>query len=104
MEAVRKLQCQPVGDFRTDLVLSGLAISGGVDSMALATLCSQMHSSFSNTTNSLNLENEKHVSSLDILRQVTFRAFVVDHGVRAGSAAEAQAVAKVLEEQGIDEI
>ena len=85
-------------------MLSGLAISGGVDSMALATLCSQMHSSFSNTTNSLNLENEKHVSSLDILRQVTFRAFVVDHGVRAGSAAEAQAVAKVLEEQGIDEI
>ncbi|TVY15341.1 putative tRNA(Ile)-lysidine synthase, partial [Lachnellula arida] len=99
MEAVRKLQWKPVGDFRTDLVLSGLAISGGVDSMALAALCSQMHSSFSNTTNSLNLEN--HVSTLDFLRQVNFRAFVVDHGVRSGSAAEAQAVAKVLEKRGL---
>lgn len=70
--------------------------------MALAALCSQMHSSFSNTTNSLNLENR--VSTLDFLRQVNFRAFVVDHGARTGSAAEAQAVAKVLEKRGIEEI
>ncbi|TVY47334.1 putative tRNA(Ile)-lysidine synthase [Lachnellula occidentalis] len=77
----------------------GLAISGGVDSMALAALCSQMHSSFSNTTNSLKLEN--NVSTLDFLPRVNFRAFVVDHGVRTGSAAEAQAVAKVLEERGL---
>ena len=88
--------------FRANLVLSGLAISGGVDSMALAALCSQMHSGFSNITQSPSLE--KYFSTLESLRRVDFRAFVVDHGVRTGSATEAQAVAKVLEERGIEVI
>ncbi|ELR05793.1 hypothetical protein VC83_04430 [Pseudogymnoascus destructans] len=57
----------------------GLAISGGVDSMALAFLCSEIHNK-------------------DRFR---FRAFVVDHKVRAGSGHEAHAVAKILEEKDI---
>lgn len=32
--------------------------------------------------------------------QLRFRAFVVDHKVRAGSGDEAHAVAKILEEKG----
>ncbi|KAK0109788.1 hypothetical protein ONS95_002462 [Cadophora gregata] len=62
----------------------GLAISGGVDSMALAFLCSSMKER-------LSVEN----------RVVDFRAFVVDHGVRDGSDIEAQAVSKSLEKRGI---
>ncbi|KFY60891.1 hypothetical protein V497_03285 [Pseudogymnoascus sp. VKM F-4516 (FW-969)] len=57
----------------------GLAISGGVDSMALASLCS-------------GIQNED---------QIRFRAFVVDHQVRAESGDEAQAVAKILAEKNI---
>jgi asparagine synthetase B (glutamine-hydrolysing) len=89
--------------FRAEIVISGLAISGGVDSMALAALCSQVHSSFSNITQSQSLE-KRGGSLLESLREVGFRAFVVDHGVRRGSATEAQAVAKVLEERGIEVI
>ncbi|KAH7409234.1 PP-loop family-domain-containing protein [Cadophora sp. MPI-SDFR-AT-0126] len=61
----------------------GLAISGGVDSMALAFLCSSMNES-------LSAEN-----------RVNFRAFVVDHGFRNGSDNEALAVSKSLETRGI---
>ncbi|KFZ12490.1 hypothetical protein V501_04202 [Pseudogymnoascus sp. VKM F-4519 (FW-2642)] len=57
----------------------GLAISGGVDSMALASLCSRIQSK----------------------DQFKFHAFVVDHKVRAGSGDEAHAVAKILEEKDI---
>ncbi|KFY38953.1 hypothetical protein V494_04159 [Pseudogymnoascus sp. VKM F-4513 (FW-928)] len=57
----------------------GLAISGGVDSMALASLCSG-------------------IQNKDRFR---FRAFVVDHKVRVGSGDEAHAVAKILEEKDI---
>ncbi|KFY23094.1 hypothetical protein V493_06093 [Pseudogymnoascus sp. VKM F-4281 (FW-2241)] len=57
----------------------GLAISGGVDSMALASLCSGIQSK----------------------DRFKFRAFVVDHKVRAGSGDEAHAVAKILEEKDI---
>ncbi|CAG8973248.1 hypothetical protein HYALB_00000007 [Hymenoscyphus albidus] len=59
----------------------GLAISGGVDSMALAALYSR-----------LRLQN-------DAMPDV--HAFVVDHGAREGSADEANSVAKVLAERGI---
>ncbi|OBT57205.1 hypothetical protein VE04_02700 [Pseudogymnoascus sp. 24MN13] len=57
----------------------GLAISGGVDSMALASLCSRIQSK----------------------DRFKFRAFVVDHKVRAGSGDEAHAVAKILGEKDI---
>jgi tRNA(Ile)-lysidine synthase TilS/MesJ len=60
--------------------LLGLAISGGVDSMALASLCSKLQSS----------------DSYDW----RFRAFVVDHGARTGSEEEAKAVAAVVEDKG----
>ncbi|PVH88720.1 hypothetical protein DL98DRAFT_155954 [Cadophora sp. DSE1049] len=61
----------------------GLAISGGVDSMALAFLCSSMQ------------------ERLSVENRVNFRAFVVNHGVRNGSDIEAQAVSKSLEKRGI---
>lgn len=60
----------------------GLAISGGVDSMALAFLCSSMRETLSATN------------------RVNFRAFVVDHGVRDGSDVEALAVSTSLENRG----
>lgn len=59
--------------------MAGLAISGGVDSMALASLCSQLQSEPNNPV------------------RPRFRAFVVDHGVRATSKDEAASVAKILE-------
>jgi tRNA(Ile)-lysidine synthase TilS/MesJ len=34
------------------------------------------------------------------LRHLQFRAFIVDHGLRAGSALEAEAVSRVLEGRG----
>ena len=49
------------------LFFIGLAISGGVDSMALAALCAK-------------------------ISQFKFHAFVVDHGARNGSELEAEAV------------
>lgn len=58
----------------------GLAISGGVDSMALASLCDRVQSS----------------GSYDW----RFRAFVVDHGARAGSKEEAEAVAELVNKKG----
>jgi len=57
----------------------GLAISGGVDSMALASLCSK--------------------SSL--CRRQAFVAFIVDHDLRPGSALEADLVAERIRELGL---
>jgi len=57
----------------------GLAISGGVDSMALATLCNQVRS----------------------FRLPPVTAFIVDHRLRPGSAHEAQSVGNVLLSLGI---
>lgn len=63
----------------------GLAISGGVDSMALASLCAQL------AMNKPRLDDP-------VKQQINFnfRAFIVDHGVRTGSAEEAEAVKNVL--------
>lgn len=71
----------------------GLAISGGVDSMALAALCS-------------NVQNLPHVKDKDEeqvehVKNIKFRAFIVDHRARAGSFEEAKAVSNVLERRGI---
>ncbi|KAI9794398.1 MAG: hypothetical protein M1816_005467 [Peltula sp. TS41687] len=60
----------------------GLAISGGVDSMALATLCTEL--STANPT--LGLQ---------------FKALIVDHSVRKESASEALKITSVLETMGI---
>ncbi|RKF58367.1 putative tRNA-lysidine synthase [Erysiphe neolycopersici] len=62
----------------------GLAISGGVDSMALALLCS----------------NLQLCDSLEY-RRLRFHAFIVDHGIRTGSDREAVSVAKILASRGI---
>lgn len=62
----------------------GLAISGGVDSMALALLCSQFQNSL-----------------VRGYGQIRFRAFVVDHGVRSESSLEAQSVAQILAKKQI---
>ena len=59
----------------------GLAVSGGVDSMALATLCRDLRA----TRRSLGLR---------------FKALVLDHDVREGSAAEASEVAARLSNMG----
>ncbi|KAI9744914.1 MAG: hypothetical protein M1818_001840 [Claussenomyces sp. TS43310] len=57
----------------------GLAISGGVDSMALALLCSKLPK----------WEAPRPA-------KLSFHAFVVDHGARQGSGEEAEAVAEAL--------
>lgn len=66
----------------------GLAISGGVDSMALAALCSRLQSA------SQSQEGEAPPLT-------EFQAFVVDHGVREGSNDEANSVARIMGEKGI---
>lgn len=58
---------------------TGLAVSGGVDSMALAWLCSEMRKDS---------------------RGYEFTAFVVDHKLRKGSTKEAQQVRQVLDGLG----
>lgn len=69
----------------------GLAISGGVDSMSLAALCS-------NVQNMPQIENEEQ---LEHVRNIKFRAFIVDHQVRSGSFEEAEEVSDVLKMRGI---
>jgi len=75
--------------------LLGLAISGGVDSMALAALCSRIQHGTSQGFAS-------HIGQapLSNLNNLKFRAFVVDHGVRQGSNVEAEAVSNILESRG----
>jgi hypothetical protein len=60
---------------------TGLAISGGVDSMALATLCSGLRE--------LSQQGKQALS---------FTAFIVDHGLRPGSRDEAVQVAGFLDQ------
>lgn len=59
----------------------GLAVSGGVDSMALATLCRDL----STARPALGLQ---------------FKALIVDHNVREESASEASEVATILQNMG----
>ena len=61
--------------------MSGIAVSGGVDSMALACLCNKM----------------KRESAGD---QLTLKAFVVDHKLRSDSSREATVTRSRLEELG----
>ncbi|KAK7747015.1 hypothetical protein SLS62_009272 [Diatrype stigma] len=62
----------------------GLAVSGGVDSMALAYLCAQ-------------LRREHPTIKISDNPVSTFRGIVVDHGLRAGSSEEARAVVAALQ-------
>ncbi|CAL3962509.1 hypothetical protein PZA11_000350 [Diplocarpon coronariae] len=73
----------------------GLAISGGVDSMALAFLCSRLNGAYPPAQLVPKTSGRSHAAG------IRFRAFVVDHSARSGSATEAQAVAGLLEKQGI---
>jgi hypothetical protein len=87
----------------TELLLTdilGLAVSGGVDSIALATLCSRLQRP-APLKSSYEAEAEASDSSvLKSLQNFKFQAFVVDHGLRLGSDTEAQSVSKVLEDRG----
>ena len=65
----------------------GLAISGGVDSMALAYLCSA-------------LRLQRHDICIADAPIHGFNAMIIDHGLREGSAAEAAAVAKEMNKMG----
>jgi len=60
----------------------GIAVSGGVDSMALAFLCSKMREKARKT----------HDTSKDDIHVPRFRAFIVDHRAREGSDEEAKIV------------
>jgi tRNA(Ile)-lysidine synthase len=73
---------------------TGLAISGGVDSMALAALCSQLQDL---SHQGLHFGTKELSSELSTPSPLKFRAFVVDHGARPGSNLEAEAVSKLLE-------
>ncbi|CZR52024.1 uncharacterized protein PAC_01901 [Phialocephala subalpina] len=72
----------------------GLAISGGVDSMALAALCS-------NIQNLPHVKPEMGLDEIQLLKYISFKAFIVDHQVRPGSEEEANAVSNILEGRGI---
>jgi tRNA(Ile)-lysidine synthase TilS/MesJ len=63
----------------------GLAISGGVDSMALAYMCSQF-------------QRQKKAECQG--ERPRFQAFIVDHVAREGSGMEAKAVAERLTSMG----
>ncbi|TAQ85554.1 hypothetical protein B7494_g6105 [Chlorociboria aeruginascens] len=78
----------------------GLAVSGGVDSMALAALCSQINQFPEHHHASTNHQVASRPRD-KIYQKLKFRAFVVDHGARNGSDMEATAVSEVLEERGI---
>src|SRR3569833_1168739 len=71
----------------TLLLFAGMAISGGVDSMALAFLCARLRS----------FEPRLRVSDHPVSR---FRAVIVDHGLRDGSTAEAEAVRAAVQAMG----
>ncbi|KAI1095148.1 adenine nucleotide alpha hydrolases-like protein [Rostrohypoxylon terebratum] len=64
-----------------------IAVSGGVDSMAMAYLCSKVH----------RFDDEFRVSDNPVNG---FRGMVVDHGLREGSFQEANAVCATLEGMG----
>lgn len=62
--------------------------------MALAVLCSQLRKS-------RYVKYEVRPIELEYFRNISFKAFIVDHQVRSGSYEEAKAVSSVLEKQGI---
>jgi tRNA(Ile)-lysidine synthase len=79
--------------------LLGLAISGGVDSMALAALCSGIQHAPKSIVSEIHHSHSQTAAA--VLPGIGFQAFVVDHGVREGSDIEARAVSSVLEQRGM---
>jgi tRNA(Ile)-lysidine synthase len=65
--------------------------------MALAALCSRLQDRSHWSLHPVTEGQCPEVSSLSALK---FRAFIVDHGLRAGSGLEAEAVSKILEGRG----
>ncbi|KAI0205780.1 adenine nucleotide alpha hydrolases-like protein [Astrocystis sublimbata] len=87
-EALRAISPPRFPTVRTNIRRAvGMAISGGVDSMALAYLCSQLHRYDINFTIA-----DNPVSY--------FRGTIVDHRLRPGSTAEANNVAKAVRAMG----
>ncbi|KAM3082337.1 hypothetical protein ACMFMF_002002 [Clarireedia jacksonii] len=72
----------------------GLAVSGGVDSMALAALCMRMNKKWPLIHKHLKID-----PNLEL--RFRFTAFIVDHGLRDGSDEEALQVKSNLAELGI---
>ncbi|KAI0426991.1 adenine nucleotide alpha hydrolases-like protein [Xylaria sp. FL1042] len=67
----------------------GVAVSGGVDSMALVYLCTRLKKSH---------DSEFTIADNPVSN---FRAMVVDHGLREGSAQEADAVSRAVRQMGM---
>lgn len=74
---------------------AGLAISGGVDSMALASICSEVTRRDSTVTRRL-LRSDDFSTS-----RIAFTAFIVDHKLRDNSSEEAHSVSEELSRLGI---
>jgi tRNA(Ile)-lysidine synthase len=72
----------------------GLAVSGGVDSMALAALCVRMNEKWTHINKHLRIDPELRL-------KLRFTAFIVDHGLRSGSDEEARQVKSNLAKIGI---
>ena len=73
-----------VNDEKILLIITGLCVSGGPDSMALAALVSKAKD-----------------SNLEFATQARVLAFVVDHQAREGSTQEAEIVARRLASLGL---
>ncbi|PQE15294.1 pp-loop family protein [Rutstroemia sp. NJR-2017a BVV2] len=72
----------------------GLAVSGGVDSMALAALCVRMNQKWAHINKHLKIDPGLRL-------RLRFTAFIVDHGLRSGSDEEARQVKNNLAKIGI---
>lgn len=84
---------------KIDRGYAGLAISGGVDSMALAAVCSRLQHE-RDSVDVFDVDDKQLDKLHSLLKYIRFRAFLVDHGIRKGSDEEAHAVSKILEERG----
>ncbi|KAI0802303.1 hypothetical protein GGR55DRAFT_454335 [Xylaria sp. FL0064] len=85
LRAIAPPRFPTVGNHQRDV---GVAVSGGVDSMALAYLCTR-------------LKKYSHDFTIADNTVSSFRAMVVDHGFREESAQEADAVSRAVRQMGM---